>query len=127
MQLAVCWPLAPMAHSLTHSTKTKKPAQLGINRDGQTSGRQRGYAQPLYSRFLLQAYSVRVDQNATTSAPLTFVRSPAPGLFRERLRTLTTGTLHCETTFTTGALDDGHMSAVCLIREGDWGDGIRGG
>lgn len=37
MQLAVCWPLAPMAHSLTHTTTTttttKKPAQLGINRD----------------------------------------------------------------------------------------------
>jgi hypothetical protein len=41
MQLAVCWPLAPMAHSLTHTKMKKKPAQLGINRDGQTSGRQR--------------------------------------------------------------------------------------
>jgi hypothetical protein len=87
----------------------------------------RDYALPLYSRFLLQAYSVCVDQRATTSTLLTFVRSPAPGLFRERLETLTTGTSYYETTNTTGALDDGHMSAVFPIREGDWDDGIRGG
>ena len=95
MQLAVCWPLAPMAHSLTHTTTTRKPAQLGINRDGQTSGRQRlCAAATVCSRFLLQAYSVCVNQRATTSTLLTFVRSPAPGLFRERLRTLTTGTFY---------------------------------
>jgi hypothetical protein len=52
-----------------------------------------GYALPLYSLFLLQAYSVRADQDATTSTPLTFVRSSAPGLFRAA-QNPDNGTLH---------------------------------
>lgn len=42
-----------------------------------------GCVLPLYFTVSAAGYSVRVDQNATTSTPLTFVRSSTPGLFRD--------------------------------------------
>ena len=98
--------MAPTAHSLTHTTTTKKPAQLGINRDGQTRGGHRLCAAAVFHGFCCRLQCARRSKRHYINSPdvRSFVYART---LQRRLRTLTTATLHYECTIATGALDDG--------------------
>jgi hypothetical protein len=82
MQLAVCWPgthgSQPHAHDDDKKSQRSWASIIMARRLEDV-----GLALPLcYAHDFDAGYSVRVDQNATASAPLAFVRSSTPGLFR---------------------------------------------